>query len=843
MSKSANVKVYCRIRPENEKEKSTGLPICMEPTSDTSLRISVENLSINSGLKENYSDKTYQDFTYDKVFPSTTTQNTIFEKVAKPLISAAFEGINGTLFCYGQTSSGKTYTMEGIINDNVLMGIIPRMMSLIFDIISQGSSDIEYSVKCQYYQIYNEKIIDLLDPRKTDLAIREDKNKGIWVEDCTEQYVESEQEMLDFFKDGAQNRAVASTKMNNVSSRSHSLFAVIIYQRNTITESSKVGKLYFVDLAGSEKMSKAGIESGTILKEAQNINKSIMTLGMVINALTKGAKHVPYRDSKLTRVLQESLGGNSLTNLIINCSPSMINQSESLSTLRFGQRAKLIKNVVVANTQQSVKELMMLLKQAEDKIKSLEEIIGAGDNLSDEKKKKYLALDKKCPECKKFLNQVNYLTMQNSNIIQENEYLQKDKNDLQDEIKNKNQELLVIKENLQKLEAQIKNYSDEQLKAYIEIQKNMENYTNIYKKIQSCISSKNFNEVSKLNDNAYKKWIELMGKLSVEIKINNLKNLNNHEILNKTFTTEKMDMLEEEFLEKEKQYLKTINELKEKVNNNQSNQMIKNNLKLIDRPTLDELINQIKDYLLKNKNTKNSKDLNKKISNTIVGIINNNFNTNKLEKEKLCSRLQKMNIENFSITKLTVNKSKIYNNYNHNNNDENNILDNISNEALQKSFNDKNARILRLESDVKEYKEKLSLFESQLTPDEKNLHKKIYTLEKNLEQVNSMYHQIVTQKSVLKIENQIFEKKLKKRNEKINTLMKENYNLLEQLKVKDEKIQGFQKSKNNDGPAPRLIKVIRGSNNKKIGSGENNGINSTVKNHKSVSKFNVMFDD
>ena len=115
-------------------------------------------------------------------------------------------------------------------------------------------------------------------------------------------------------------------------------------------------------------MSKAGVEGNTMLKEAQNINKSIMTLGMVINALTKGSKHVPYRDRKLTRVLQESLGGNSLTYLIINCSPNMLNQAETLSTLRFGQRAKLIKNKVVANTQQSVKELMMKLKQAEELI-------------------------------------------------------------------------------------------------------------------------------------------------------------------------------------------------------------------------------------------------------------------------------------------------------------------------------------------------------------------------------------------------------------------------------------------------------------------------------------------
>ena len=828
MSKSSNVKVFCRIRPENEKEHSSGLGLCLEPTSENSLKITIDNLSINTGLKENYNEKSSQDFTFDKVFPSDTTQSTIFEKVAKPLITAAFEGINGTLFCYGQTSSGKTYTMEGIPTDDILMGVIPRMMQLIFDKISSGSPDIEFSVKCQYYQIYNEKIQDLLDPRKTDLAIREDKNKGIWVEDCTEEYVESEQEMFNFFQNGASNRAVASTKMNALSSRSHSLFVVIIYQRNIITESSKTGKIYFVDLAGSEKMAKAGIEGNAQLKEAQNINKSIMTLGMVINALTKGAKHVPYRDSKLTRVLQESLGGNSLTNLIINCSPSMINQAESLSTLRFGQRAKLIKNKVVANTQQSVKELMMKLKQAEEKIKALEEIIGAGNGgttTEDEKNKK------KCPECKKLINQINYLTIQNNNCLQDNEYLQKDKEDLQEEIKSKNKELLILTEKIQNLERKIRNISQEQLKSYTEIQKNMEDYTNIVKKIQSGLNSRNYTEVGKLNDNAYKKWIELMGKLGVELKINNLKNSNiqNEDVsFNKTFSNDKLDTMDEEFSEKEKKYLKTIEELKDKLKNSQSsqsNQIVKNNLKIIDKSTLEELSSQLKDYLFRTKSTKLVKDMNKKISDSLITIINNNFNIttlNKMEKQKLSSRLQICKGENIELSSY----AKLMNM------SENHIIDNITNEALLKSVNEKNSRIIRLESDVKEYKEKLQLFESQLTPDEKNLHKKIYTLEKNLEQVNSMYHQIVTQKSVLKIENQIFEKKLKKRNDKINSLMKENYNLLEQLKLRDDKINGYQKNKDN--PAPRLIKVIRGSGNK---SGKGN--NRT----RSTEKFSEIDDD
>ena len=807
MSKSSNVKVFCRIRPENEQEISSGLGTCLNPQSPTSVQIIVDNLNINSGLKENYNEKTTQEFTYDKIYPIETTQKTIFEQVAKPLILSAFEGINGTLFCYGQTASGKTYTMEGISSDNDLCGIIPRMMNLVFEIINSGSSDIEFSVKCQYYQIYNEKIQDLIDTTKTDLAIREDKNKGIWVGECTEKYVESEQEMIDFFNTGSNNRIVSSTKMNAISSRSHSLFSVTIYQRNVITESSKTGKLYFVDLAGSEKMSKAGVEGNTMLKEAQNINKSIMTLGMVINALTKGAKHIPYRDSKLTRVLQESLGGNSLTYLIINCSPNMLNQAETLSTLRFGQRAKLIKNKVVANTQQSVKELMMKLKQAEEKIKNLEKILGTwtGDreypnNFEEEKNRS------KCPECKQLMNKLNYLNVQINTLSQDNEYLQRDKDEFLDEIKNKNNENIKLEEQIYNLEKELKNSWQEHLKTILEIQNSMDNYLNIIK----ISNSKNISELNKIKDLSYKNWTELIKRLNIELKIdklqNNINNIDDMEYYPNNLD-EKNDIKNNNFIEKEKQYLKQIEELR----NNVNNQTVKNNLKIINKSTLEELSNQLKDYLFKTKSTKLVKDMNKKISDSLITIINNNFNIttlNKLERQKLSSRLQICKENNILLNNYRMKKNENYLNVNE---------------------NEKNSRILRLENDVKEYKEKLQLFESQLTPDEKNLHKKIYTLEKNLEQVNSMYHQIVTQKSVLKIENQIYEKKLKKRNDKINSLIKENNYLLEQLKNK-EKIK-----KNKDNPTPRLIKVIRGNGYK---SNKNN-INRT----KSKDKFNINFSD
>ena len=519
MSKSSNVKVYCRIRPENEKEKQSGMKACITSTSENSVKIMTEAVGIDTGKESKNKSENFQTFTYDSVFPPETEQEKIFNIVAKPLINSALEGINGTLFCYGQTASGKTYTMEGIHNDPKLMGVIPRMMQYIFILIEKANSDIEYSVKCQYYQIYNEKIQDLLDIRKKDLSIREDKNKGIWVEDCTEIYVSSQEEMYSVFKEGSNNRTVSATNMNKGSSRSHSLFVVTIFQRNTITGSSKTGRIYFVDLAGSEKMSKTGIESGKGLKEAQNINKSLMTLGMVINSLTEGAKHIPYRDSKLTRVLQESLGGNSMTNLVITVSPNFLNQSETLSTLRFGQRAKLIKNKVVANTQQSVKELMIKLKKAEERIIMLEKVIqdkGINLNINDKndnnKDKNY-----QCEECKLISGQLNYVKNELINTMSENEELIKYKEELCEDNKNKNNEIVRLNDIIQNIEFQIKGYKEENNYYFNELKNYIELIMNQNKEMKKSIKNKDIPNIEKSYNYNYKMTCDLIEKLGLPI--------------------------------------------------------------------------------------------------------------------------------------------------------------------------------------------------------------------------------------------------------------------------------------------------------------------------------------
>lgn len=288
-------------------------------------------------------------------------------------------GYNGTVFAYGQTGAGKSYTMMGEMDDPVKKGIIPRIMEQIFDaIMVHGSANVEYTVGISYLEIYMERIRDLLNPMMDNLPIHEGP-KGPYVKGLREIYVGEVGEVYTAMHLGQRSRVTASTNMNLESSRSHSIFLVTINQKDVNTGSQKSGMLYLVDLAGSEKVGKTGA-SGQTLEEAKKINKSLSALGMVINSLTDGkSTHVPYRDSKLTRILQESLGGNSRTTLIINCSPSSYNDAETVGTLRFGMRAKTIKNKAKINAELSPQELKRQLKIAQNQAMTFEKYISSLD--------------------------------------------------------------------------------------------------------------------------------------------------------------------------------------------------------------------------------------------------------------------------------------------------------------------------------------------------------------------------------------------------------------------------------------------------------------------------------
>ncbi|KAG8720814.1 hypothetical protein FRC08_018017 [Ceratobasidium sp. 394] len=295
-----------------------------------------------------------------------TKQQEVFDYGVRGIVKDVINGYNGTVFAYGQTGSGKTFTMMGAdIDSEDLKGIIPRITEQIFTSIVESEAHLEYLVKVSYMEIYLERIRDLLAPHNDNLQVHEEKNKGVYVKNLSDYYVGSAKEVYEIMRQGGLARAVTATNMNAESSRSHSIFLITIQQRNTETGAMKTGNLYLVDLAGSEKVGKTGA-SGQTLEEAKKINKSLSALGMVINALTDGkSSHIPYRDSKLTRILQESLGGNSRTTLIINCSPSSYNEAETLGTLRFGMRAKSIKNTARVNAELSPAELKGLLKKSQ----------------------------------------------------------------------------------------------------------------------------------------------------------------------------------------------------------------------------------------------------------------------------------------------------------------------------------------------------------------------------------------------------------------------------------------------------------------------------------------------
>lgn len=303
-------------------------------------------------------------------------QSDIFDFSIRPTVDDILNGYNGTVFAYGQTGAGKSYTMMGTdMEDEEGRGVIPRIVEQIFASIVASPSNIEYTVRVSYMEIYMERIRDLLVPQNDNLPIHEEKNRGVYVKGLLEIYVSSVQEVYEVMRKGGNSRAVAATNMNQESSRSHSIFVITITQKNVETGSAKSGQLFLVDLAGSEKVGKTGA-SGQTLEEAKKINKSLSALGMVINSLTDGkSSHIPYRDSKLTRILQESLGGNSRTTLIINASPSSYNDAETLSTMRFGMRAKAIKNKAKINAELSPSELKMLLKKAQAQVTTFENYV------------------------------------------------------------------------------------------------------------------------------------------------------------------------------------------------------------------------------------------------------------------------------------------------------------------------------------------------------------------------------------------------------------------------------------------------------------------------------------
>ena len=372
------VKVVVRCRPLNHKEVSDGHSSCIEMFPNKGL-VEIKNpaLGPTDPLKT---------FTFDAVYDCNSKQLDLYAETFAPLVDSVLDGFNGTIFAYGQTGTGKTYTMEGVKDDQSQRGVIPNSFDHIFSHIAKSENQ-QYLVRASYLEIYLEDVRDLLAKDQTkNLELKERPDTGIYVKDLSSFVCKSVSEIEHVMAVGNQNRSVGKTEMNEHSSRSHAIFIITVECSELDMEGQahiRVGKLNLVDLAGSERQAKTGAV-GDRLKEATKINLSLSALGNVIAALVDGkSSHVPYRDSKLTRLLQDSLGGNARTVMVANLGPASYNYEESVTTLRFANRAKNIKNKPRIN--EDPKDA--LLREFQQEIARLKAQIKAPSNKKSKRKK------------------------------------------------------------------------------------------------------------------------------------------------------------------------------------------------------------------------------------------------------------------------------------------------------------------------------------------------------------------------------------------------------------------------------------------------------------------------
>ncbi|XP_038199858.1 kinesin-like protein KIF11 [Arvicola amphibius] len=377
--KGKNIQVVVRCRPFNLAERKANAHSVVE-CDNARKEVSVRT----AGLTDKTSRKTY---TFDMVFGASTKQIDVYRSVVCPILDEVIMGYNCTIFAYGQTGTGKTFTMEGERSPNEvytweedpLAGIIPRTLHQIFEKLTDNGT--EFSVKVSLLEIYNEELFDLLSS-STDVSERlqmfdDPRNKrGVIIKGLEEITVHNKDEVYQILEKGAAKRTTAATLMNAYSSRSHSVFSVTIHMKETTIDGEelvKIGKLNLVDLAGSENIGRSGAVDKRA-REAGNINQSLLTLGRVITALVERTPHIPYRESKLTRILQDSLGGRTRTSIIATISPASLNLEETLSTLEYAHRAKNIMNKPEVNQKLTKKAL---IKEYTEEIERLKRDLAA----------------------------------------------------------------------------------------------------------------------------------------------------------------------------------------------------------------------------------------------------------------------------------------------------------------------------------------------------------------------------------------------------------------------------------------------------------------------------------
>ena len=646
------------------------------------------------------------------------------------MVESVLSGYNGTIFAYGQTGSGKTYTMVGEFDNPSIKGIIPRSFDYIFDRIKQIQKEdpsSKYNISISFIQIYLEMIQDLFEP-SNQVRIREDPERGVFLDNCLWIKVKNTNDCCEAFKKGEKNRITECTRMNAHSSRSHALLIARI-ERNFIDEKSNEhimtqGHLYLVDLAGSERVTKTNAREMR-LEEAKKINYSLLILGNCIQSLTSpNSKFVSYRDSKLTRILQESLGGNAKTSLIVTISPSGYNSEETLSALNFGLRAMKVQNKPVINRAQDYQAMCFKLQEEYDK-------------LMEQYSKLRIEYDKVCDENEKLKSGEMFLNMQKNNIKQQ--------------IKNNSishEDMEKIKKKFEKDMANLEMYYNKVLKNKEE--ENMQ----IMKDIDNTLIKKD-NKIQNLSN----KIIEYEQKLKNIIETNS--DLNK-EIEDLQKTCNDMLLEKEQFNTKINNLIQTNQNLSKNINLIKKANEDKKNLLINKQTQTEQIINpKLKELLYKHKISEEDINLNnfsKIISQLIIGMetMSNDANIYNAKLKK----------SNESIALITKNyEEKINNLYMENNELKNNII-NLNNE--KKEINDENNEFrIQKENELIECKNKIDDLEIRV--------KQINEDKNNFDEIKREYEKqidiIKNDNKIMNINNQTIDSELK--------LLKNNYILNE----------------------------------------------------------------
>ena len=389
----------------------------------------------------------------------------VYNRVARNIVDNVLEGYNGTIFAYGQTGTGKTFTMEGDRSVPELKGIIPNSFAHIFGHIAKADDHLKFLVRVSYLEIYNEEVRDLLGKDQSlRLEVKERPDVGVYVKDLSVFMVNNADDMDKLMTMGNKNRSIGATQMNAHSSRSHAIFTITVECSEKGPDGQqhfRVGKLHLVDLAGSERQSKTGA-TGQRLKEATKINLSLSTLGNVISALVDGkSSHVPYRNSKLTRLLQDSLGGNSKTLMFANVGPAEYNYDETLSTLRYANRAKNIKNHAKVN--EDPKDTLM--KKYQQEIEELRKMLEQGTGSSDEDEDNE---DNEDDNAVVIVNENGSPTKKNKRKATSEQELGEMKAKIEDERKKLKEAKNMAEEEKNRIKVEVKRQEDELAKAQLE---------------------------------------------------------------------------------------------------------------------------------------------------------------------------------------------------------------------------------------------------------------------------------------------------------------------------------------------------------------------------------------